>query len=444
MAVPTESSVASTYAGDRRPGASEPYVLALSVLATVFFMWGFVTVLNDILVPHLKAVFSLNYGESLLIQFVFYLGYLLMSIPAAKLLERLGYKSSIVTGLLGMAASALLFVPAAALASFGVFLVALFLLASAITLLQVAANPYVAVIGPSGTASSRLNLVQAFNSAGTTVAPIFGGVLILGRSTGGTAAAGEITLTSAQRAADAQAVELPYVLIAVVLVALALLVRRVRMPDLAAENRRAAREERKRHSLWRHPNLVFGVPAIFIYLIAEIGIGSTLVNFISLPQIGAMSHADAAGYLAIFWGGAMTGRFVGAFVMRKVSPERVLAAVSLGALVLALTAVLTKGALAMWCLIAVGLCHSVMFPTIFTLGIRGLGALTEEGSGLLIMAIAGGALSALQGVIADRVGLQLSYLLPAACYVYVLFYAVRGCRVRDELPKEELTAADAS
>jgi FHS family L-fucose permease-like MFS transporter len=409
--------------------ANERYGTALAVLATVFFMWGFATVLNDILVPHLKAVFSLNYGESLLIQFVFYLGYLLMSLPAAKLLERIGYKPSIIVGLLGMAVSALLFVPAAAFASFGVFLIALFLLASAITLLQVAANPYVAVIGPPATASSRLNLVQAFNSAGTTVAPIFGGILILGRSSAGTAGPGEVALTGAQRAADAQAVQLPYVLIAAVLVALAALVWRVRMPELAAENRRAAREERKRHSLWRHPNLVLGIPAIFIYLIAEIGIGSTLVNFISLPRIGAMSHADAAQYLALFWGGAMAGRFIGSFAMRAVSPERVLAAVSIGALILTLTAVLSQGALAMWCLIAVGLCHSVMFPTIFTLGIRGLGPLTEEGSGLLIMAIAGGALSALQGVIADRVGLQLSYLLPAACYVYVLFYAVWGSRV---------------
>jgi len=422
-----------------RPSATERYGAALVVLATVFFMWGFATVLNDILVPHLKAVFSLNYGQSLLIQFVFYLGYLLMSLPAAKLLERIGYKRSIIFGLLGMAVSALLFVPAAAFASFGVFLIALFFLASAITLLQVAANPYVAVIGPANTASSRLNLVQAFNSAGTTVAPIFGGILILGRSTGGTAAGGDVALTSAQRAADAQAVELPYVLIAGVLVALALLVWWVRMPDLAAENRRAAREERKRQSLWHHPNLVFGVPAIFIYLIAEIGIGSTLVNFISLPQIGAMSHAEAANYLTLFWGGAMAGRFIGAFAMRKISGERVLAVVSIGALVLCLTAVATKGPLAMWCLIAVGLCHSVMFPTIFTLGIRGLGPLTEEGSGLLIMAIAGGALSALQGVIADHIGLQLSYLLPAACYVYVLFYAIWGSRVKELLPKEELT-----
>jgi FHS family L-fucose permease-like MFS transporter len=422
-------------------GSKGKYGAALAVLATVFFMWGFATVLNDILVPHLKAVFQLNYGQSLLIQFVFYLGYLLMSLPAAKLLERIGYKRSVVIGLIGMAGSALLFVPAAGFASYNVFLVALFMLASAITLLQVAANPYVAVIGPAATASSRLNLVQAFNSAGTTVAPIFGGMLILGRSSGGTAGPGEVTLTSAQRIADAHAVQLPYVLIALVLVALAVLVWRVRLPDLAAENRRAARDERKRHSLWRHRNLVFGVPAIFIYLIAEIGIGSTLVNFISLPQIGAMSHADAASYLALFWGGAMAGRFIGAFALRWISPERMLAAVSIGAFVLTMTAVTSSGALAMWCLIAVGLCHSVMFPTIFTLGIKGLGPLTEEGSGLLIMAIAGGALSALQGVIADRFGLQLSYLLPAACYVYVLFYAVWGSRVAEAetLPEERLT-----
>jgi FHS family L-fucose permease-like MFS transporter len=267
-------------AGEAKSGSGARYGAALSVLATVFFMWGFATVLNDILVPHLKAVFSLNYGQSLLIQFVFYLGYLLMSLPAAALLERIGYQPSIVAGLLGMAAAALLFVPAAMFASYGVFLVALFLLASAITLLQVAANPYVAVIGPSSSASSRLNLVQAFNSAGTTVAPIFGGILILSRSTTGTAGSEELVLTSAQRAADAQTVELPYVLIAGVLVTLAVLVWRVRMPDLAAENRRAAREERKRHSLWHHPNLVFGVPAIFIYLIAEIGIGSVRVDFL--------------------------------------------------------------------------------------------------------------------------------------------------------------------
>ncbi len=356
------------------------YVFALTVLAAVFFMWGFATVLNDILVPHLKAVFQLNYGQSLLIQFVFYLAYLLMSLPAAKLLERIGYKRSIVAGLAGMAGSALCFVPAAGLASYGLFLGALFLLASAITLLQVAANPYVALIGPAATASSRLNLVQALNSAGTTVAPIFGGMLILARSSGGTVP-GNVLLTPEQRLVDAQAVQLPYVLVSLVLIALAVLV-------------------------WR-----------------------------------AMSHADAAQYLSLFWGGAMVGRFAGAFAMRRLSAESMLTLVSVGALVLTLIAILGSGKVAMWCLIAVGLCHSVMFPTIFTLGIRGLGPLTEEGSGLLIMAIAGGALAALQGVIADHIGLQLSYLLPATCYIYVLFYAALGCRVSEVLPNEELSDA---
>jgi FHS family L-fucose permease-like MFS transporter len=402
-------------------------------------MWGFATVLNDILVPHLKAVFQLNYGQSLLIQFAFYLGYLLMAIPSAKLLERIGYKSSVVVGLVGMAGSALVFLPAARLESYAVFLVALFLLASSITLLQVAANPYVTVIGPAQTASSRLNLVQAFNSAGTTLAPLFGGMLILGRSSSGNSTV-DTVLTAQQRAADVQAVQLPYMLIAGVLIALALLVWRVRLPDLGQESRRAAQVERAKHSLWRHRNLVFGVPAICLYLLCEIGIGSTLVNFISLPKIGNMSHAEAASYLSLFWGGAMVGRFAGALLLRWIAPERMLAAVSLGALVLVLIAITNGGSLAMWSLIAIGLCHSVMFPTIFTLGVRGLGPLTEEGSGLLIMAIAGGAFSALQGVLADRVGLQLSYLLPAVCYVYVLGYALWGCRSTEELQPENLGA----
>jgi len=399
-------------------------------------MWGFATVLNDILVPHLKAVFQLNYGQSLLIQFAFFLGYLLMAIPSAKLLERIGYKSSVVLGLLGMAGSALMFLPAARLESYPVFLIALFLLASAITLLQVAANPYVTVIGPAHTASSRLNLVQAFNSAGTTLAPLFGGMLILGRSSSGNSTV-ETVLTAQQRVADVQAVQLPYLLIAGVLIALALLVWRVRLPDLGQDSRRAVQAERAKHSLWRHRNLVFGVPAICLYLLCEIGIGSTLVNFISLPKIGNMSHADAASYLSLFWGGAMVGRFAGALLLRWIAPERMLAAVSLGALVLVLIAITNSGALAMWSLIAIGLCHSVMFPTIFTLGVRGLGPLTEEGSGLLIMAIAGGAFSALQGVLADRIGLQLSYVLPAVCYIYVLGYALWGCRT-EELQPENL------
>ena len=418
-------------------GGGVRYGRALTTLATIFFMWGFATVLNDTLVPHLKSVFQLNYAQSLLVQFIFYLAYLLMSLPWAALLERIGYKRSIVVGLTIMAAGSALFVPAALLQSYEWFLGALFVLASGITLLQVAANPYVAVIGPSESASSRLNLVQAFNSLGTTVAPIFGGMLIFARSTTGTmqGAAGEGAVSAVTRAADAQAVELPYVLISLVLLVLAAVIWRTRLPDIS-EGQRRDKAKRRSASLWRHRNLVLGVPAIFIYLIAEIGIGSTLVNYLALPSIGNMSHLAAAKYVSFFWGGAMVGRFLGALFMRWVRPQVMLAAVSIGALALTLTSVMSSGEIAMYTIILVGLCHSIMFPTIFTLGIKGLGPLTEEGSGLLIMAIAGGALSALQGVIADRVGLQLSFLLPAACYVYVLFYAVWGSKPTHAEPDE--------
>jgi FHS family L-fucose permease-like MFS transporter len=409
-------------------GGAPSYRPALILLASLFFMWGFATVLNDILVPHLKAVFQLNYAQSLMIQFIFYLAYFLMSLPWAKLMERIGYKRSMVTGLVIMASGALAFIPSARFGSFNLFLLALFVLASGITLLQVAANPYVAVIGPAESAPARLNLVQAFNSMGTMFAPLFGGMLILGRSTSGTGS-DAADLSDAQRLADAQAVQLPYLLIAGVLFLIAIAVWRFKLPDLGAESRRAAQAERKHLSLWRHRNLLFGVPAIFIYLIAEIGIGSTLVNYVALPKIGNMSLADAANYLVPFWGGAMAGRFIGAGLMRRFSPHTMLAAVSVAAFLLIMVSILSSGGIAMWALIAVGLCHSIMFPTIFTLGIRGLGPLTEEGSGLLIMAIAGGALSDFQGVLADHFGLQLSYLLPAVCYLYVLFYAVWGSKV---------------
>ena len=436
--------MAVQFGGDPRlardgAGPRQSYTAALTVLTSVFFIWGFATVLNDTLVPHFKSAFGLDYGQSLLVQFVFYLGYLIMGLPAAKVLERTGYKLAVVLGLLGMAVSAAAFVPAAVLESYDMFLVALFLLAASITLLQVAANPYVAVIGSPHTASSRLNLVQAFNSLGTTLAPLFGAYLIFGRSASGTAH-GAVRLTAQQRALDIHTVELPYVLIGVVLLALAVLVWRARLPDLGKETRRAARAERARHSLWRHRNLVFGVPAIVLYMICEIGIGSTLVNFISRPEIGGMTHEQAGKYTVLYWGGAMTGRFIGAWLLRWIAPGRLLAAVSIGALALAGIAITSSGHLAMWSLIAVGLCHSIMFPTIFTLGIRGLGPLTEEGSGLLIMAIAGGALAELQGTLADRIGLQLSYLLPWACYLFILFYAVWGCRPTDALHDEQLVS----
>ncbi len=419
--------------GASAPGqAGASYTSALTLLASLFFMWGFITVINNTLLPHLRSVFDLNYTQTTLIESVWFIAYFFASIPSAKLIERIGYQKSLVIGLLVMAAGALGMVLAASLPSYGVTLVMLFVIASGITLLQVAANPYVAVIGPADTASSRLNLVQAMNSAGTMLAPLFGAYLILGRSKGGTSEAGTV-LTQAERLADAQSVILPYVLVAIVLVVLAFVIARFPLPAMGSSTSRVAKEERKRHSLWNHRNLVFGVPAIFIYLIAEIGVANLFVNFVSQPDIANVTNELAGRYLTLLWGGMMIGRFVGSFVMQKVDAGKVLAFFSIGAFVVMLGATFLSGPAAMWSLILVGLFHSIMFPTIFTLGIKGLGPLTEEGSGLLIMAIAGGALVVVQGWLADRYGLQWSFLLTAACELYILFYALWGSKVTNPI-----------
>ena len=414
------------------------YQRTLALLASLFFMWGFITVINNTLLPHLRAVFELSYTQTTLIESVWFIAYFVASIPSARLIERVGYKHSIVIGLLIMAAGALLMIPAARIPSYGVVLAALFVVACGITLLQVAANPYVAVIGTPESASARLNLVQAFNSMGTTLAPLFGGYLILGRSTSGTSQS-NVTLTYAERMADAQAVQLPYLIVAVVLIVLSLVIARYKLPDIGATTRRLAAAARKQHSLWRHRNLVFGAPAIFIYLIAEIGVSNLFINFVSAPDIGDLTHERASHYLFLLWGGMMVGRFLGSYIMRLVSADLVLGAASIGAFIVMMVAMLSHGSVAMWALVSVGLFHSIMFPTIFTLGIRGLGPLTEEGAGILIMSIAGGALVVVQGSIADRFGLQRSFAVTAVCEIYVLFYAFWGSRPTHALADEQLT-----
>lgn len=403
------------------------YGRSLSLLASLFFAWGFITVINNTLLPHLRSVFELNYTQTTIIESVWFIAYGVASMPSAWLIERIGYKQAIVTGLGIMAAGALGMIPAALLPSYEVTLVALFVVACGIALLQVAANPYVAVIGPPETAESRLTLVQAFNSMGTFFAPYFGGYLILSRTVAGTTMEGT-QLSAAQRAADAQATVLPYGLVAVVLVLLALVIARAHLPALGAATTRASAAERKGLSLWRHRNLVLGVPAIFIYLIAEIGVANLFINFVSGPKIGNMTQASASGYLTLLWGGMMVGRFAGAFLMRKLPADKVLAAFAAVAFIVMVGAATLHGPVAMWALILVGLAHSIMFPTIFALGIKGLGPLTEEGSGLLITAIAGGALVVVQGWLADHFGLQNSFFLTAACELYVLFYALWGSR----------------
>ena len=419
------NSVVSNQAGAPASG----YGKTLALLASLFFMWGFITVINNTLLPHLRSVFDLNYTQTTLIESVWFIAYAVASMPSAFLIERVGYKKAIIIGLLIMALGAMGMVPAARLPSFEITLIALFVIACGIALLQVAANPYVAVIGPPETSESRLTLVQAFNSMGTYFAPYFGGYLILSRTMSGTTLEGtEISL--AQRMADAEATQLPYVLCAVVLIVIAFIIGRSSLPTLGEESRRANAEERKHLSLWKHRNLVFGVPAIFIYLIAEIGVANLFINFVSQPNIGNMTHATAANYLVLMWGGMMVGRFAGAFIMRKLPADMVLAGYALAAFVVMIAAATLSGPAAMWALILVGLCHSIMFPTIFALGIKGLGPLTEEGSGLLITAIAGGALVVVQGWLADMYGLQNSFWLTVACELYVLWYAIWGSKTK--------------
>ncbi|PZQ54644.1 MULTISPECIES: sugar MFS transporter [Novosphingobium] len=409
------------------------YGPALTLLASLFFMWGFITVINNTLLPHLRSVFDLSYTQTTLIESVWFIAYFVASIPSAKLIERVGYQKSLVIGLLIMAAGALGMTLAASIPSYGVTLVMLFVIASGITLLQVAANPYVAVVGKPETASSRLNLVQALNSAGTMLAPLFGAYLILGRSKSGTSAAGTV-LTDAERLADAHSVILPYALVAVVLVILAVVIAKFPLPAMGSANSRLAKEQRKHLSLWSHRNLVFGIPAIFIYLIAEIGVANLFVNFVSQPDIANLTHEQAGKYLTFLWGGMMVGRFAGSAIMQRFDAGKVLAFFSVGAFAVMMITVFAHGPVAMWSLILVGLFHSIMFPTIFTLGIKGLGPLTEEGSGLLVMAIAGGSLVIVQGWLADNYGLQNSFLLTAICELYVLFYALWGSKTTNAEP----------
>ena len=400
------------------------------MLATVFFMWGFVTVLNDILVPHLKSIFELNYAQTMLIQFTFFSAYFLVSLPASWILERIGYQRTIVAGLLVMGCGALLFLPAAGIPSYAVFLAALYVLASGMTLLQVSANPYVAAMGPLHGSASRLNLVQALNSLGTTVGPAVGGLLILSAAARTPAeiqamAPGDL---QAWRLSEAATVKLPYIGIAALLCVLAFLIAKFRFPPLTHIEPSDA-GELMGDSVWRHRTLVLGAIGIFVYVGAEVAIGSFLVNFFMQPEIGGLTAQTAARYVSFYWGGAMVGRFTGSALLRKVDTGTMVGAASLTAAMLVVTAMLTSGSLAMLSILAVGLFNSVLFPSIFTLGIAGLGRLTGQGSGVLIAAIVGGAIiPLLQGAIADRIGLHHAFFLPVICYLYLVFYGFIGSR----------------
>lgn len=408
------------------------YAFSLVALTTLFFLWGFITCLNDILIPHLKNVFSLNYAQAMLIQFCFFGAYFLVSIPAGLLVKRLGYKYGIVVGLFIAGVGCLVFYPAASLRSYPAFLAALFVLASGVTVLQVAANPYVTILGKPETASSRLTLTQAFNAAGTTVAPFFGAALILSFAT---AEVLDVTQMSTEhlevfRQAEAEAVQIPYLILASVLLFLAAVFAALRLPvvDVKEEQSITAKKQSKAvRSAWSHRHLVLGVLCIFLYVGAEVSIGSFLISFLGEENIAGLEEADAAGYIAYYWGGAMVGRFVGAAVMQKTAAGKALAFNAVAAFILLACAIFGSGSFAMWSILLVGLCNSIMFPTIFSLGVARLEAGTSQGSGALCLAIVGGAiLPLLQGFFADRVGVQMAFLLPLLCYIYIAYYGLKG------------------
>ncbi len=381
-----------------------------ALVTFLFFAWGFITCLNDVLIPHLKAVFALGYTEAALVQFAFFIAYFVGAIPAGSITARLGYQKSLVSGLATCAVGAALFYPAAQIPSFEMFLFALFVLALGITILQVAANPYVTLLGHPETASSRLTLTQAFNSLGTAIAPAVGGWLILQQSASGHAGASQV--------------QGPYLAMSFILISLAVIFSRVRLPAVAEKIENFSINAAR--SALRHRSLLFAVIGIFVYVGAEVSIGSFLVNYLTKVTGIASTEHEAANYVSFYWAGAMAGRFLGGIMMQKVSSAKVLMYAALAAAGLVLASTLTSGPVAGYTLLAVGLCNSIMFPGIFSLGIAGLGSLTSVGSSLLVMAIVGGALVPLAvGAIADASGLQAALALPALCYGYIAWFAAR-------------------
>ena len=391
---------------------------ALVVLTTLFFMMGFITCMNDILIPHLKDIFDLTYVQAMLIQFCFFTAYAIMSIPMGYLVGKIGYKNGVISGFVLTTIGCLLFYPAAGSHSYATFLGALFILASGVTLLQVAGNPYVTLLSKPGKESATLTLVQAFNSLGTTIAPQIGAFLILADAT-----------QTVSKAEQISSVQIPYLGLAGLLIILAVFVKMIRLPDA----RKIAEEESEhnhdgKHSVWQYRHLVFGAAGIFCYVGAEVSIGSLLVSV--LGYLKGLDHASAAKYLSFYWGGAMVGRFLGSAIMAKIAPNRYLAFNATAAVALLGVAMLAGKAsadIAMWALLAIGFFNSIMFPTIFSLATKGLGRFTSSASGVLCTAIVGGAVvPVVQGWVADTQGLMISFVVSAICYVYIVFFAIKG------------------
>lgn len=439
--------------------------VAFVILTGLFFMWGFMTVLNDILIPYLKGVFELNHTEAMLIQFAFFgayfigsLIYFIISVNYGDPISKIGYKNGIIIGLLISATGSALFYPAAHFLMYGFFLAALFVMGLGFTLLQIAANPYVAILGSEKTASSRLNLSQGFNSLGTTIGPLIGGYLIFKYFVG-------------PDISGADAVQVPYLFFTGLFILLAVLIKVANLPRLTKNEKLE-----KGLGVLKHKHLVFGIIAIFMYVGGEVSIGSILISYLGLENIAGLGESDASKYVAFYWGGLMIGRFMGAvslskmtdlrvkyltmlsiptaaflvifyfnglqtaaiysiflvlnflgFLVGKSLPNRTLFVFALISVLLLIITLLSNGMMAMWAVIGIGLFNSIMWSNIFTLAISGLGKHTSQGSSLLVMAILGGALvPVFQGMMADAYGVHLSFVVPIFCYLYIAFYGLKG------------------
>ncbi|MDC1265352.1 sugar MFS transporter [Flavobacteriaceae bacterium] len=425
---------------------NKSYRSALIFLTTLFFLWGFITVLVDSLVPRLKDVFEMSYAKTVLVQFAFFTAFFVVSVPAGALLSKIGYRKGIVLGLIIMALGCLLFYPAAEYRNFNIFLIGYFTLAGGITVLQVAANPYVALLGSEEDASSRLNLSQAFNSLGTTIAPIVGALFLLSDSV---KTSEEINLLTALEkvdyySAEAATVQTPFLLIAAFIGILALIFAFLKLPKVMQESPKGGYL-----SLLKNKLMLMGALGIFVYVGAEVAIGSFLVNYFSDMNLAVIvmenemmmniantiasvfnktfSNSDPKSLLGIFiifyWGGAMIGRFIGAYLTKIMDAGKVLSMFASLAILMILISINTQGLISMWSILAVGLFNSIMFPTIFTLTLEGLGDLKAQASGLLCMAIVGGAIIPFAfGSLIDGFGFKKAFILTLICYGYIMYY----------------------
>jgi len=411
------------------PLTERRFLLPFTLITSLFFLWAFGVNLNDILIPRFKNAFALNDFQSSFIQVAFFGGYFLAAFPAGRLMERIGYKRGILTGLGLCTAGALLFVPASAAGTYAFFLGALFIMACGQSFLEVAANPYVTILGPSGSSERRLNLAQSFNAVGAVMAMVLGRVFILtgGEITPRQRASWSPAKELAYRAQQASSVKVPYALIAGIFVFVAVLILLTHLPDvIESHSEQPGNQNPSWADVLGHKHLLKGVLAQFLYVGAQVGVGSFVIR-LAQRTLPGLPSAMAWYYLLGHWVGFMIGRFGGSALMKKVQPAKLLSVFAAGSLACAVVAVAASGIAPMWAVVLLGFFHSIMFPTIFALSIKNLGPLTKRGSSLLVMSIIGGAICpAIMGRISDASNMQIAFIVPLVCYVYILYFAMRG------------------